>query len=153
GGVCILLFFGILSFGAVELWSISTLEIGLSLLCLSWMAKQLILGVIRVQNNPLYLPATLFGLVIIFQLAFKTTSYKFATQMASSEYAAYGMLLFLTVQALANSRCSKAIIWAFTLFGFALALFAVIQSLTSTTEIYWTRTPRHGGAIFGPYVD
>src|SRR5262249_18544262 len=30
---------------------------------------------------------------------------------------------------------------------------AVIQSLTSTTEIYWTRTPRHGGAIFGPYVD
>jgi O-antigen ligase len=40
-----------------------------------------------------------------------------------------------------------------TVFGFALAVFAISQDLTSNGKIYWLRTLRNGGAIFGPYVN
>jgi O-antigen ligase len=152
-GICILLFFSVLSFGAVEPWSISVLEIGSVLLLLIWAAHQLILGAVKIESSPLYAPAALFGVAIIFQLGLNLTAYRYATLIAALEYLAYGMLLFLTVQTLANAQCSKTIIWAFTLFGFVLAMFAITQNLTSTEKIYWLRTPRYGGAIFGPYVN
>jgi O-antigen ligase len=118
-----------------------------------WAARQLILGVVKIESNPLYAPAALFGIAVIFRLGLNLTAYRYATLIAALEYLAYGMLLFLTVQTLANAQCSKTIIWAFTFFGFVLAMFAITQSLTSTEKIYWLRTPRYGGAIFGPYVN
>ena len=152
-GICILLLFAVLSFGAVEQWSISILETALALLFLTWAARQLVLGEVKIQPNPLYAPAALFGVAVMLQLGFNLTAYRYATLIAGVEYLAYGMLLFLTVQGLTNAQCSKTVIWAFTLFGFALAMFAISQNLTSTDKIYWLRTPRNGGAIFGPYVN
>jgi O-antigen ligase len=152
-GIIPLLFFAVLSFGAVELWSISLLEIGSALLFLAWAAGQLVCGKIRIQSSPLYAPVTLFSVVVILQLGLNLTAYRYATLIASVEYLAYGMLLFLAIQSLANAQCSKTILWALTVFGFALALFAISQDLTSNGKIYWLRTLRHGGAIFGPYVN
>jgi O-antigen ligase len=125
----------------------------LALLFLTWAVPQLMLGEVDIQPSVLYAPAALFGVVVTLQLGFNLTAYHYATVITSFEYLAYGMLLFLTVQSLADEQCSKAIIWALTLFGFALAMFAISQSLTSTDKIYWLRTPRNGGAIFGPYVN
>src|SRR6266700_2255135 len=152
-GICILLLFAVLSFGAVEQWSISILETALALLFLTWSARQLVIGEVKIQPNPLYAPAAVFGIAVMLQLGFNLTAYRYATLVAGSEYLAYGMLLFLTVQGLTNAQCSKTVIWAFTLFGFALAMFAISQNLTSADKIYWLRPLRNGGAIFGPYVN
>src|SRR6266536_5974506 len=152
-GICLLLLFAVLSFGAVEQWAISILETALALLFLTWATRQLVISEVKIQPNPLYAPAVVFGVAVMLQLGFNLTAYRYATLIAGGEYLAYGMLLFLTVQGLTNAQCSKTVIWAFTLFGFALAMFAISQSLTSTDKIYWLRTPRNGGAIFGPYVN
>jgi O-antigen ligase len=152
-GICGLLVFAILSFGGVEQWSISVLEIGSGLLSLAWAARQLLCAEIEIQSNPLYLPAALFGLAVVLQLSLNLTAYRYATLVASLEYLAYGMILFLTAQSLVNAQCSKLVIWVFVLFGFALAMFAVTQNLSSNGKIYWVRLPRNGGAIFGPYVN
>ncbi len=46
--------------------------------------------------------------------------------------------------------------WAATVLaasGFAMALFAVVQSLSGTHRIYWFHAPRFGGSIFGPFTN
>jgi len=152
-GLCALLFFAVLSFGAVEVWSVSILEAGLAVLFLTWAVRQVMAGELKVQASPLYAPAVLFAAVVAAQLGFGITAYRYATLMASLEYLAYGILLFLTIQGLTGERSAKAILWALTLFGFALAVFAIAQELTSNGKIYWVRILHNGGSPFGPYVN
>jgi len=152
-GTYILLFFSVLSFGAVEEWSISILEFGLGLLFLAWTARQTRRSQLQVKSSPLYAPVALFGLVVVAQLVFGLTAYRFATWISGIEYLGYAILIFITVETLSSSSSAESLVWAFTLFGFALALFAVIQDLTSNGKIYWLRTLHDGGAFFGPYVD
>ena len=152
-GICALLMFSILSFGAVEPWSITILEVGSVVLFMAWAGGQFISGEIKIRSSPLYLPVALFGLAVILQLSFNLTAYRYATLIAGLEYVAYAVLLFLTIQSLVNAQCSKVVIWILVLFGFALAMFAVTENLTSTSKIYWVRMPRTGGSIFGPYVN
>jgi O-antigen ligase len=152
-GTCILLFFSVLSFGAVEEWSISILEFGLGLVFLAWTARQTSASRLQVKSSSLYAPVALFGVVVVVQLVFGLTAYGFATWLSAIEYLGYAVVIFITVETLSNSASAKSLVWTFTLFGFALALFAVIQDLTSNGKIYWLRTLHDGGAIFGPYVD
>jgi O-antigen ligase len=152
-GICILLFFSVLSFGAVEEWSISILEFGLGLLFLAWTASQTSASRLQIKSCPLYAPVALFAVVVVIQLGFGLTAYRFATWISAVEYLSYAILIFITVEILSDSSSAESLVWAFTLFGFALALFAVIQDLTSNGKIYWLRTLHNGGAIFGPYVN
>ena len=152
-GICALLFFAVLSFGAVEEWSISILEAGIALLLMVWAVHQTFRGEVNLQSNPLYAPGILFGAVALVQLAFNLTSYRYATLIASREYLGYGILLFLTINSITNERSAKTIIWSLSFFGFALALFAIAQDLNSNGKIYWLRSLHDGGSIFGPYVD
>lgn len=152
-GVCTLLVVAVASFGAVEEWAIAIVELGAVALFVGWAGGRVLYGEIKVRSNPLYAPAALFGLVVVLQLGLNLTAYRYATLISGLEYVAYGLLLFLAVQTLANARCSKTVIWILVLFGFALATFAVIQNLTSTGKIYWVRVPRTGGSVFGPYVN
>ena len=41
---------------------------------------------------------------------------------------------------------------AITVYGVALASFALLQGLSPNGKLYWLRTPRMGGWIYGPYV-
>ncbi len=152
-GICSLLFFGVLSFGAVESWSTSILEAGLAMLFLTWAGRRVIDGGLKIEASPLYAPAFLFAAVVASQLGFGITAYRYATLISSLQYLAYGILLFLTVQSLANERSAKVVLWALTVFGFTLAVFAIAQDLTSNGKIYWLRTLHNGGSIFGPYVN
>ena len=152
-GICALLFFAVLSFGAVEEWSVSVLEAGVALLFLAWGSRQAIAGELKVEASPLYAPAFLFAAVVAAQLGFGITAYRYATLTASLEYVAYGILVFLTIQSFTGQRSAKTILWALTLFGFALAVFAMSQDLTSNGKIYWVRILHNGGSPFGPYVN
>lgn len=151
--ICGLLFFAVLSFGAVEEWSVSILEAGLALLFLAWAGRQVISRELKIQASPLYPPAVLFAAVVGAQVAFGITAYRYATLTAGLEYLAYGILLLLTIQSLTGERSARLILWALTLFGFGLAVFAITQDLTSNGKIYWLRTLHNGGSPFGPYVN
>ena len=152
-GICSLLFFGVLSFGGVETWSVSILEAGAVLLFLAWAGRGVLAGELKIQASSLYAPAFLFTAVVTSQLGFGITAYRYATLISSLQYLAYGILLFLTVQSVTNERSAKVVLWALTAFGFALAVFAITQDLTSNGKIYWLRTLHNGGSIFGPYVN
>jgi len=47
----------------------------------------------------------------------------------------------------------KALAWVFCAYGFAVAMFALMQGIASNCKLYWLRTPQSGGWIYGPYVN
>lgn len=65
-------------------------------------------------------------------------------------YAAFFLLVSLTVKDMVTlNRLLKILSY----FGFALAVFAIIQHATWTGKIYWFRELTLGGTPFGPFVN
>ncbi len=152
-GIVVLLFFGPLAFGAVEPWSTFIVESGTGLLFLLWTIQQMRRETLHVRPNPLYGPILAFSIVIILQLALKQTANQAATLSTALLYIAYGLLSFLTVQSLRQTNSLKSLGALVSAYGTSIAIFAMLQGLTPNGRLYWLRTPRFGGWIYGPYVN
>jgi O-antigen ligase len=68
-------------------------------------------------------------------------------------YVAYGLACFLITQTLTRTTHIRRLATAAVVYGAGMAMFAVLQSLSSIGKLYWVRTPRFGGWIYGPYVN
>jgi O-antigen ligase len=152
-GVVSLLLFAPLAFGAVQPWSTFVLEVGAVLLFALWVARQAASAVVQFTSNPLFLPMLVFAALIVLQLATGTSAYRYHTFSSALLYCAYGLLCFLVVQCLRRTAQVKTLALVFSGYGFVLAMFALLQSITSNGKLYWLRTPRFGGWIYGPYVN
>ena len=152
-GIFGLLLFGPLAFGAVEPWSIFVVETGSAALFLFWVGKQIVDGEIKVQWNPLFLPMGAFGGLILAQLLFHGTAYPHDTVSLGLQYFSYAMLCFLACQTLLREVQARSLAMMFSVYGATLAVFALLQGLSSNGKLYWMRQPRMGGWIYGPYVN
>jgi hypothetical protein len=74
-GLFVLLAFGILAFGAVHEWSTFLFEAGSVVLFLIWAGMQFASGQVKLSNNPLYLPALCFFLLVLAQIGLRTSAY------------------------------------------------------------------------------
>ena len=145
--------FGPLAFGAVEAWSIFVLEAAAAVLLLLWSTRQVASRELSIAGNPVFAPMLVFALLVAVQLATGHTAYRQETASAGLLYCAYGILCFLVIQVLRRTSQVQAATAMLTGYGFLLAAFALVQSLSSTSKLYWLRTPRTGGWIYGPYVN
>lgn len=153
-GLCGLLSFGPLAFGATEPWSVTVLEIGTALLMLLWMAKQSALGRVKIRLNPLYLPMALLAALVLFQFITGMTAYRSITLSRAMLFLTYAAILFLVSHTLRSDRDLRTFSIWFSVFGFAVALFAIAQGFTDKAgKLYWVRMPRFGSWTYGPYVD
>jgi O-antigen ligase len=152
-GIFSLLIFGPLAFGAVEPWSIFVLRGGAAFLFVVWAVHQTMKEEIRIHWNPLFVPAICFNLLVCAQLAGGYTAYRAATISGLLLYGSYGLLAFLLVQCLRRRRQLETVAFGLSIFGSAVALFAVCQDLSSNGKLYWLRVPSNGGWIYGPYVN
>jgi len=152
-GVFGLLLFGPLAFGVREPWSVFVLEAGAASLVVLWAWRQAASGELRVSGSPLFPPMLAFAALILLQLALGWTTYRYETLSHLFLYCAYGALGFLLVQCLRKAAQIKTLAIVLTAYGSVLALFAVMQSLGANSKLYWLRTPRFGGWIYGPYVN
>ena len=98
-GLCLLLVFSVLAFGAVQVWSESLLEIGAALLFLSWAWLACRSPEPKIQWNPLNWPLLGFIGIGLLQLLFHGTAYAFLTRMELLKLAAYFLFFFLLAQA------------------------------------------------------
>ncbi len=151
-GACVLLMFGPLAFGAVEPWSMFVVRSGSVLVFLIWVGKQALSGDLHLRWNPLFAPMLLFAVLIGAQLMLGTTAYPYATLSEGLNYVAYGILILLLTQCSSHERLKRFAL-AFTILGFLLALFAVVQDFTPNGKLYWLREPRAASSLFGPYVN
>ena len=152
-GIFGLLLFGPLAFGEVEPWSIFLLELGSGILFLLWVVKEIFEEELKVRWNPLFLPMAAFGLLVLLQLVLHLSAYPHDTISLALQYTAYAALCFLTSQVLIRGGQARKLATIFSIYGAALATFALIQGISSNGRLYWLREPRMGGWIYGPYVN
>jgi O-antigen ligase len=152
-GTFSLLLFGPLAFGSVDSWSIFVMQAGAASLLVLWTIREAFSGRVSIIPNPLFRPVLFFGLLVFTQIAFGLTAYRYQTIASALLYAAYACLLFLAVQLLQRTVHVKILAWVFCGYGTGVALFAVLQSLSSNGRIYWLWEPPSGGWIYGPYVN
>jgi O-antigen ligase len=151
-GIFGLLLFGPLAFGTTEPWSIFLMEAGSAALFLLWIGKQVLQDGMKITWNPLFLPMGLFGLLILSQLIFGS-AYWHETESKAVLYFAYGLLCFLAGQTLLRGSQARHLAVIFSVYGAALAGFALIYGISANDKLYWLRLPRNGGWIYGPYVN
>ena len=152
-GTVALLLFGPLAFGATEPWSQFLLEAGSALLFALWAVRQFRSGTLQIRGNPLFAPMLAFGVLIALQLTFRQTASTERTLSAALLFTAYALLCFLLVQTLRQTRRVEWIGRTVSIYGVAVALFALLQGFASNGNLYWLRRPYFGGSIYGPYVN
>lgn len=152
GGLLVLLIFAPLSFGAVEEWSVFVLRAGAAGLISIWTLQQVLRAEVDLVVSPLFIPAAVFGFLLIVQSTLPLSAYRHATIDESLNYFMYGIVLFLAVQTVRDDANAKTFATVISVFGFLLACFAVMQNLVQPGVLYWMRKPV-GGEVFGPYVN
>ncbi len=152
-GLCAVLMFATLAFGATEFWGAFILESASAVIFLFWACRTAAAGRMDLAENPLLIPALLFFALIAAQTIFGISAYPYATRQEFMRYAAYGMLFVVASQALRRSSSLKLLAISITVFGFLVAAFAVAQEFTSVNKIYWLVKPGFGGHLYGPYVN
>ena len=152
-GLCLLFVFGVLSFGGVEVWAVSLIEIGAAILLAAWAVLFYSNSELKIQGNPLYAPILGFLVIGLGQLAFHTTAYPFLTRTELLKLAAYFIIFFLTAQSFRSRSDMEGLGWMLVIFCFAVSLQGIMQHFTSEGKIYWFRELAAGGDLFGPYVN
>ncbi len=152
-GACGVLMFGPLAFGAVEPWAIFALEACSLALLVVWAFRQWTNRELDLSDNVLFRPMTAFFVLLLAQWALGTTAYRQVTYTHLLLYAAYGMLAFVVTQTLRRSSHFEMMANLLTGYGAVVAVFAVLQGLSSNGKLYWIVKSAQGGAIYGPYVN
>ncbi|HEV2289481.1 MAG TPA: O-antigen ligase family protein [Candidatus Acidoferrales bacterium] len=152
-GIIVLLAFGVLAFGAVEVWSETLLEVGAAFLSLWWAVLIFRHRDLEIHWNIIFWPLIAFLGLVVVQLSFGLTAYSFLTRVALLKIAACFVLFFLSCQAFRGRRDLRALTWFLMGFAFAISVFGIVQNFTSHDVLYWVRPLTGGGSPFGPYVN
>jgi O-antigen ligase len=153
-GLCSLLIFAVLAFGAVDEWSTFVFETGAGVLFLVWAGTQVVSRQVKLAKNPLHLPALLFFGLILAQVALRRSAYGYVTEYEALQYISYGIVLLIAAECVKEEEARKIFAFAMIFFGAGYAFFALVQELTPNGKIFWVHSPYfHGGSIYGSYVN
>jgi O-antigen ligase len=152
-GLCALLIFAVLAFGAVEEWSTFAFEAGAAVLFLVWAGKQFVSREVTLSKNPLYPPALLFFVLLLAQVALRISAYGYVTKYEVLQYVSYGIVLLIAAEHVREEDARKKFALTLIVFGALYAFFALAQALTSSGKFFWVYTPRFPGSIYGSYVN
>ena len=79
--------------------------------------------------------------------------YPFATELAFGRLLLCGMVFSAAAFGMRDRQSAARLIRTLAVFGFALALFGIIQHAAWNGRIYWFRELSQGGSPFGPFVN
>ncbi|MEW6002614.1 MAG: O-antigen ligase family protein, partial [Nitrospirota bacterium] len=181
GGLILIVTISTLLFGTVESWSIVVVSFLAALTFVFFVMrlksfhfesstlKGVMIATVLLFSYPLFqlipLPPSIIGkahpaMKEILSISPNTTPmlhsisiYPFATEMELSRLLAFLMVFFTAAFGINEEGRLYRIIRALSIFGFILALFAIIQHATWNGKIYWFREPTQGGTPFGPFVN
>jgi O-antigen ligase len=152
-GICILIIFAVLSFGAVESWGQAILEIGSATLFVLWGVMVIRRRQLEIHWNWLYLPLLGLGVVAIVQCAFGLSVYPYLTKIELLKWASYCLLFFLTMESFRTENHVRQFVWFLLSLGFVVSLFGILQHFTFNGKLYWLVSLPSGAGPFGPFVD
>ncbi len=151
-GLIAIFAFAVFAFGAVEVWSISLIEIMAALLLVVWAVVVFRNPEIKIVWNPLNYP--LLGLLVLgaAQLLFRATEYPFLTRVALLQLTACYLIFFLSTQVFRERSDMTRLAWFLISLCFLISLFGIAQHFTSNGKLYWVRHIT-AGDLFGPFVN
>lgn len=166
--LCTGLIFSTLAYGTVNYWSLAVFQAGAAFILLLWVIDAWSSGALRLSTNPLQLPLVGLAVIGLVQLLpfgsapggdalpaapVHTLSLDpYATRMVVIQTIAL-LVYFAAALAYTDSpRRLRLLVQAITIFGFALAVFGLIQHFSSPTQIYWIRDLPQS-VPFGPFVN
>jgi O-antigen ligase len=152
-GICCLLAFAVLSFGAVEEWSQAVLAVGTSLLLVFWAIRLYYRKADQLYIPPESFPFAAFALVAVLQVVFHRTASRYFTRIELQLLLTYLIIVFLMSQAYSRTKHWRGYFWFLMSLGFFVSVFAILQHLTSNGKLYWIRTIQNGVMPYGPYVN
>ena len=152
-GICALIAFGILSHGAVEEWARAILETGAVALFLAWAIHIYVHRQEQIVISPLLLPLVALALFVLAQLLFRISVAPFYTRTELELLIADILVFFLVTQAFRSVPDWRILIWFLMSFGFAVAIFGILQQFTFNGKLYWFREMPLGAVPFGPYAN
>jgi hypothetical protein len=152
-GLCALVAFAVLAYGAVEVWSQSIVEIAVAALFVFWAARLAAFCGTKIKWNPLNWPFLAFFAIGVAQLFFQTTASGFSTRVELLRLGTYFLFFFLLAQAFQGRSALSGLAWFLMVFSFLVSLFGIIQYFTSNGKIYWLESMAVPSDFFGPYVN
>jgi O-antigen ligase len=153
-GLCALLIFAVLWFGAVEERSTFAFEAGAAALFLLWAANQLVCGQLKLSMNPLYPPTFLFFGLVLSQIVLRRSAYGYVTKYETLQYVSYGIVLLVAAECVREEHTRRLFAQVMGIFGGLYAFFALLQQLRPNGKIYWVHSPHFtSGLIYGSYVN
>ena len=153
-GLIAILMWAPLAFGATEPWSQFILRTGALALFGLWIARRHNQDTVEIFPSATGWPISIFAAVVLLQLVAGATAYRYATLTESLHLMVYGILMLVVGDLFTRRRKLRIFVMAMAVYGFALALFALIQGLSGTDHIYWLRSVNViSAAIYGPYVN
>jgi O-antigen ligase len=152
-GLCALIVFSVLTYGAVEVWSQSILEMGAGFLFAWWALLAFRNRDLTIIWNPLCWPLIGLLLIGVGQLTFRVTPYPFLTHVEALKLILYILIFFLSTQAFHERKDLNSLAWALMFLCFGVSLFGIVQRFTSEGTIYWFQKLTLGGDPFGPFVN
>jgi len=152
-GILLVLFCAALAFGSVEEWSYGLLEFASAALLALWGILQAFRKRVIVLWSGILLPAFCFWAILGIQVLQQRTSYLYLTKVGFLQFTAFGILMFLTLQAATSDNAANLFLHAIPIFGGMVATFAILQMLSYNGRIYWILKPQYSDWVFGPYVN
>lgn len=161
-GLLILVVFSALAHGTVEPWSVLLFEIIVSVLMLIWAVKCVVDRKLNLRIPAVFWPLlTLTVLGILQSISFETAdgARRSLSMDVEATRGAVMMLVALLAAALlaanflASEERAGMLMKFFTVFGFALALFGIIQYFAWNEKFFWLRPAGGESTPFGPFAN
>ncbi len=152
-GICCLLAFAVLAFGATEEWSQAVIEVGAAFLLVFWTIEHYRRRAEQLVIPPEFLPLFAFTLVVLVQLVFRFTASRYYTRIELQLLMAYLIVIFLMAQVFHRRGHWRGFVWFLMTLGFSVSVLGILQNLTFNGKLYWFRVMRFGGTPFGPYAN
>lgn len=152
-GVGLTVAFTVLAHGAVEPWSESLLAGLAAILFLAWAGLSFFRDRAEVELNPLLLPVLGLALLALAQWWFGLSAYPYLSGIEWMKLTSLLLVAFVATQAFRHTESYRPFVWFLLFFGFAVALFGILQHFTWNGKIYWLRELRESAYSFGPFVN
>jgi O-antigen ligase len=152
-GICLLVVFAVAANGTVEPWSQAILVIAMAALLVWWGYLVASHKSGEITWSPVFWPVLAIFLIGLLQYVVRLSVYPYLTEVELLKWTAYLLVIFLSSQAFQSPRQWGNFTWFLVWFGFAVAVFGILQDLTSNGKLYWFRELRYGGVMYGPYVN
>ena len=165
--ICVIGMLTTLAYGTVHQPVIALFYVVVTLLAVIVSVDSLAVGTLKLSFSHLQIPLALFCLYALIQIIpFGTNSADttvsgiprtislepFATQLAAVHIFALSMFLMAALSLIDSAARLRRLVAVITIFGFAYAFYAIIQSVLSPDKIYGIYKPQ-AGTPFGSFVN